>query len=141
MITRQYHISQISQIARWLSQLLANSTIIVFEGSMGTGKTTLIRALCKLWKVDSGVSSPTFSLVNAYKTIYGELIYHFDFYRLRNEEEALDIGIEEYFESGNRCLIEWAEKIPNLLPSQYTKIQLQTTTQPDVRTLTFQHYG
>jgi len=101
--------------------------VILFKAEMGTGKTTLIKALCKVLQVTDIVSSPTFSLVNQYQTINGETIYHFDFYRIKSEEEALDFGVEEYLYSGSFCFLEWFEKIPNLIPEQHTLIELKTT--------------
>ena len=91
---------------------------------MGVGKTTLIKETCKQLGINDVTSSPTFSLVNEYQNAKGEIVYHFDFYRIDNEEEAMDIGIEEYFYSDALCLVEWPEKIENLLPLNATKIQL-----------------
>ena len=91
---------------------------------MGVGKTTLIKELCKQLKVLDNISSPTFSLVNEYQTASQEVIYHFDFYRIDDEEEALDMGIEDYLESGNWCFIEWPENIENLLPLDAVEIHL-----------------
>ncbi|WP_299758450.1 tRNA (adenosine(37)-N6)-threonylcarbamoyltransferase complex ATPase subunit type 1 TsaE [uncultured Pontibacter sp.] len=99
--------------------------IILFEGPMGAGKTTLIKELCRQLGVQENVSSPTFALVNEYEGEKGKLIYHFDFYRINDEREALDIGAPEYFESGNLCLIEWPSMIPNLLPERYLLVQLE----------------
>lgn len=99
--------------------------VILFKAEMGTGKTTLIKALCKALKVEDTISSPTFSLVNEYETTNGEPVYHFDFYRLKSEEEALDFGVEDYLYSGNFCFLEWSEKIPNLIPDKHTVIEIQ----------------
>jgi len=96
----------------------------LFSGEMGAGKTTLIKAVCEQLGVREGMSSPTFSIVNEYDRQEGGKIYHFDFYRLKNEQEAFDIGAEEYFESGNFCFIEWPEKIPSLIPSQHVNIRI-----------------
>jgi tRNA threonylcarbamoyladenosine biosynthesis protein TsaE len=92
--------------------------IWTFDGEMGAGKTTLIKAVCKQLGVVDEVSSPTFSLVNEYKTTIGKTIYHFDFYRIKNIEEVYDIGYEDYFFSGNICLIEWPEKVSELLENE-----------------------
>ncbi|MCL4116983.1 UNVERIFIED_CONTAM: hypothetical protein GTU68_020150 [Idotea baltica] len=93
---------------------------------MGVGKTTLIKEIVKQLEVHDVVSSPTFSLVNEYESEQKETIYHFDFYRINDEIEALDMGIEEYFDSNNWCLIEWPENIKNLLPLNAVKILLST---------------
>lgn len=103
---------------------LAENPIVLFHGEMGAGKTTFIKAICEALGVTENVSSPTFSIVNEYRSGNGKPIYHFDFYRLNNEQEALDIGTLEYFESGNICLIEWPSQIPNLLPEQYMQINI-----------------
>ena len=101
------------------------SKVILFHGEMGVGKTTLIKQLCKTLGVSSATSSPTFSLVNEYETIDNQVVYHFDFYRLKNEMEALDMGADDYFYSGNWCFIEWAEKIPSLIPDEYAVITIE----------------
>lgn len=86
------------------------------KGEMGAGKTTLVAELCKLWGVEDGVSSPTFSLVNEYRTGDDAPVYHFDFYRIESEEEAMDMGVDEYFASGALCLVEWPDRVAGLLP-------------------------
>lgn len=111
------------------SQLLKeypNERIFLFYGQMGAGKTTLINALCQQLGVQDHTSSPTFSIVNEYASDNGPL-YHFDFYRLKDEVEALDMGYEEYFYSNSYCFVEWPEKIPNLLPQNTISIQIETT--------------
>lgn len=111
--------------------------VILFHGQMGAGKTTFIKALAKELGVNDATSSPTFSLVNEYKTANGELLYHFDVYRLKSESEALDFGIDEYLYSGNWCFIEWSEKIPNLLPDAYSEITIKISDNGN-RNLIFQ---
>ncbi|MEN9875547.1 MAG: hypothetical protein RLZZ529_544 [Bacteroidota bacterium] len=101
------------------------SKVILFHGEMGVGKTTLIKQLCKTLGVTSATSSPTFSLVNEYETIDNQVVYHFDFYRLKNEMEALDMGADDYFYSGNWCFIEWAEKIPSVIPDEHAVITIE----------------
>jgi len=96
---------------------------------MGSGKTTLIKELCLQIGVISAMSSPTFSLINEYETNSGEVVYHFDFYRLEDEQEAFDYGYEDYFFSGNYCFIEWPEKIPNLIPDNYLLIEIEMNLQ------------
>lgn len=98
--------------------------VILFNGEMGVGKTTLIKALTKELGVSEATSSPTFSLVNEYQTIDNQIVYHFDFYRLNNEIEALDMGADEYLYSDNWCFIEWADKIPNLIPDLHSTISI-----------------
>jgi len=96
--------------------------IITFHAEMGVGKTTFIKAFARQLGVKNMTSSPTFSLVNEYETEAGDILYHFDLYRLNTEEEAYDMGIDEYFYSGNMCLIEWPEKTPNLIPLDHTSM-------------------
>ena len=103
--------------------------IFVFKGEMGSGKTTLIKELCLQIGVISAISSPTFSLINEYETNSGEVVYHFDFYRLEDEQEAFDYGYEDYFFSGNYCFIEWPEKIPNLIHDNYLLIEIEMNLQ------------
>jgi tRNA threonylcarbamoyladenosine biosynthesis protein TsaE len=118
-----FSIDAIHQAAQ--SVLEANPhKVILFNGEMGVGKTTFIKALCDVLGVTEATSSPTFSLVNEYETATGELIYHFDVYRLKNEGEAYDMGMDEYLHSQAWSFIEWAEKIPSLLPEHYSVINL-----------------
>ncbi|WP_396168977.1 tRNA (adenosine(37)-N6)-threonylcarbamoyltransferase complex ATPase subunit type 1 TsaE [Flavobacterium sp.] len=99
--------------------------ILLFNGSMGVGKTTLIKSLAKKLGVTDATSSPTFSLVNEYQINGNQSIYHFDVYRLKNEMEAMDMGIDEYLYSGNWCFIEWPENIPNLIPEEHSTITIE----------------
>ncbi|TDI68878.1 MAG: tRNA (adenosine(37)-N6)-threonylcarbamoyltransferase complex ATPase subunit type 1 TsaE [Bacteroidetes bacterium] len=101
----------------------ASTKTLLFYGDMGVGKTTLIKELAKKLGVQDTLSSPTYSIVNEY-LLDSDKLYHFDFYRIKNEEEAMDLGIEEYFETNHWKLIEWPEKISNLLPEENTKIKL-----------------
>lgn len=120
----EFSLAEINKVAH---QILEQNLekVILFEAEMGTGKTTLIKELCKVLKVEDNISSPTFSLVNEYHTAKGEVVYHFDFYRLKSEEEALDFGVEDYLYSGNYCFLEWSEKISNLIPDKHTRIEIQ----------------
>lgn len=99
--------------------------VILFYGEMGAGKTTLIKAITKSLGVDETTGSPTFSLVNEYQIDDENPIYHFDFYRLKNESEAYDIGIEEYLYSGYWCFVEWADKIPTLIPAEHSTVRIK----------------
>lgn len=119
----EYYLKDIEKVA----QEIINSNpekVILFNGEMGAGKTTLIKTLCKTLGVHDATSSPTFSLVNEYETDDNQLVYHFDVYRLKSQTEALDMGIDEYLYSGNWCFIEWAEKIPDLLPENHSIITI-----------------
>lgn len=118
-----FSITELQQVAQ---QILQNNPekIILFNGEMGVGKTTLIKELCVALGVKNKTSSPTFSLVNEYETSDNKKVYHFDVYRLKSEEEALDMGIDDYLYSNNWCFIEWAEKIPNLIPENHAIITL-----------------
>lgn len=98
--------------------------VCVLRGEMGAGKTTLIKAICRHLNVEDDMSSPTFSIINEYRSTAGDTLYHFDFYRIETEAEAYDIGTEEYFYSGHYCFLEWAEKIPSLLPDAYAQINI-----------------
>lgn len=118
-----FSLDQIDSIAKKIINQNPNK-VILFEGEMGVGKTTLIKALVKKLGVIETASSPTFSLVNEYQNTDKEVIYHFDFYRIKNETEALDMGVDEYLYSGNWCFIEWAEKIQNLIPDKFSKIYI-----------------
>lgn len=138
MLTFQYRLDQIQEAARQIIAEAGEEKIWVFQGQMGAGKTTLVKALAKEMGVKDQVSSPTFGIVNEYGSAAGAKIYHFDFYRLEDPTEALDIGIEEYFYGGDYCWIEWAEKIAQFLPDSFLLIRIN----PDLeinRTITLQH--
>ena len=107
-----------------LLKLAEDCRVWVLEGEMGAGKTTLVQAICAKLGVIDTVQSPTFAMVNEYLTANGQTCYHFDFYRIRSETEALDMGVEEYFDSGNYCFVEWAGRIPHSLPAKYLKISI-----------------
>lgn len=120
----QFTLDEIGQAAQKVIAKNPNK-VILFHGQMGAGKTTFIKALSKALGVSEATSSPTFSLVNEYETANGEIVYHFDVYRLKDESEAYDMGIDEYLYSGEWCFIEWAEKIPSLIPSEHSTITLK----------------
>lgn len=116
--------------AQKIIKLAGAEQIFIFEGDMGAGKTTLIKVIAKAMGVSETVTSPTFSIVNEYQA-NGNIIYHFDFYRIKNLQEAYDIGYEEYFYSGNTCFIEWPGKVASLLPEHYVKIEITATNEND----------
>jgi len=118
------NINELDAAAQSIISFAPKNRIFLFNGQMGAGKTTFIKSLCKALGSDDNITSPTFSIVNEYKAA-PDNIYHFDFYRLKTQTEALDLGFEEYLYSGNYCLIEWPEKIPDLLPSHYISIQIE----------------
>lgn len=120
------NLGELRSAAKLLLQEFGNDRIFLFYGHMGAGKTTFINALCEELGVKDHTSSPTFSIVNEYDSDQGTL-YHFDFYRLKNENEALDMGYEEYFYSGNYCFVEWPEKIANLIPENAIPIEIKST--------------
>lgn len=113
--------------AREIIKEAGDQTVWLFEGTMGAGKTTLIKAICQEFAVEDNVTSPTFSLVNEYQDQHGRPFYHFDFYRIEKETEATDIGAEEYFYSGDICFIEWSSRIPNLIPDRHMRVIIETS--------------
>lgn len=118
-------LSEINHIAARFIQAHPADRIFAFYGSMGAGKTTFIKALCEEMKVLDYVTSPTFALINEYKTESNNSIFHFDFYRIKSIDEAFDLGYEDYFYSGEYCFIEWPELIEPLLPSIAVKVYLK----------------
>lgn len=119
-----YNLEQVSSIAKQVIKK-ASSKKLLFYGEMGAGKTTLIKEICRQLGCLDTVTSPSFSLVNEYTTSLKTIIYHFDFYRIIKEDEAFDIGIEDYFDSNSWCLVEWPENIENLLPLDSTIINIK----------------
>ena len=118
------------QAAREFARLMGDNTVFAFHGEMGAGKTTFIRALCEVLGVDpEEANSPSFSIINEYRSdTTAELIYHFDLYRLESVEEALEIGVEDYFDSGALCLLEWPERIEPLLPDDAVTVRIEVTS-------------
>ena len=115
--------NELAQAARTFVQAMDQATVFAFYGKMGAGKTTFIKALCEALGVSDVVSSPTFSIVNEYRSdTTGELVYHFDFYRIEKIEEVYDMGYEDYFYSGALCFIEWPELVEELLPGDAVKV-------------------
>lgn len=124
---RNFKLSEIDSIADWILQFDPTSHVICFEGGLGAGKTTLIRAVCRKLGVKDNVSSPTYSLLNVYHTEESKKlqeIIHIDLYRLSGQEEAMRAGLEEYIFSGNYCLIEWPQIAPGILPEHYLHVKL-----------------
>lgn len=119
--------NELPEAAKELLNFAGEERVFLFYGEMGAGKTTFIKALCRALGVEDPVSSPTFSIINEY-IANGQSMYHFDFYRIKTENEALDMGYEDYLFSGNYCFIEWPERISNLLPQKCIEISLQQTT-------------
>lgn len=130
------HLTELSGAAKALLNFAGDQKLFIFEGEMGAGKTTFIKTFCEELGVEETVSSPTFSIVNEYIAAGDQVIYHFDFYRIKNLQEAYDIGYEEYFYSGHICLIEWPERVAELLPEHYVKIEIEVLS-PDQRAFTF----
>jgi tRNA threonylcarbamoyladenosine biosynthesis protein TsaE len=120
-------ISEIRLAARRFLSEMGNNKIFAFYGEMGTGKTTFIKAVCEEMGVCEIVTSPTFAIINEYHTDKGEVVYHFDFYRIDKLEEVFDFGCEDYFYSGNVCFIEWPELVEPLLPPDTVKISITET--------------
>ena len=121
---KTYSLSEIETVATNLLLHLTSKVILV-NGEMGAGKTTMIKALCKALNSPDLVSSPTFSLINEYRTANNEPLYHFDCYRIESEEEAYDFGAEEYLHSGHLCFIEWSENIASLLPEESNALMIE----------------
>jgi len=121
-------LSELDRVASELIGLGGSVSVWLFFGEMGVGKTTLIKKLCEQLGVAGIVQSPTFSIVNEYRSETGKPLFHFDSYRLKNENEAYDIGVEEYFYSGNYCFVEWPEKIESLWPAAFFEIKMEQST-------------
>jgi len=134
----EYSLKNISKVSQKIIENIKYK-IIVFEGEMGSGKTTLIKSICKKINTTDNVSSPTFSLINEYKS-QNSIIYHFDFYRIKNINEAYDFGANEYIDSGRLCLIEWGFKIKEMLPEQYHVIKIKKISK-NLRELIFLKNG
>ncbi|HHW80440.1 MAG TPA: tRNA (adenosine(37)-N6)-threonylcarbamoyltransferase complex ATPase subunit type 1 TsaE [Bacteroidales bacterium] len=117
-------LSDIDAVAQKFVDNMGNRNIFAFYGEMGAGKTTFIKALCKTLGVAETITSPTFAIINEYNKEDGDPIYHFDFYRIKNIEEAYDFGYEDYFYSGHLCFIEWPELVEPLLPESVVKVQI-----------------
>ena len=118
-------LEKIQEAAKQFVSFMGDNTVFAFYGKMGAGKTTFIKAICQELGVTDNITSPTFAIVNEYRSdIAGELIYHFDFYRIKKIEEVYDMGYEDYFYSGAICFIEWPELIEDLLPGNTVKVSI-----------------
>ena len=121
-------LEQIHEAARQFIDCMGENTVFAFYGKMGAGKTTFIKAVCEELGVTDTITSPTFAIVNEYRSdTTGELIYHFDFYRIKRLEEVYDMGYEDYFYSGAVCFIEWPELVEELLPEDAVKVSIAET--------------
>jgi len=118
-------ITDLQPIAKELINSLDNKAIVALRGNMGAGKTTFIKAICEELGILDVVNSPTFSIINQYSSEKKDTVYHFDFYRLEKEQEALDIGLYDYLDSGFLCLIEWPEKVEKLLPEDCVYLMIK----------------
>ncbi|MCQ2184547.1 MAG: tRNA (adenosine(37)-N6)-threonylcarbamoyltransferase complex ATPase subunit type 1 TsaE [Bacteroidales bacterium] len=119
------NVDDLQRAAREFLSLIGDTERVAFFAPMGAGKTTFITALCKELGVSDPVCSPTFTIINEYLTAAGKPIYHFDFYRLTKISEAYDIGVEDYFYSGNLCLMEWPENIEDILPDDTLRVTIK----------------
>lgn len=118
------NLSDLDKVAHEFVKTIDNRKVFAFYGEMGAGKTTFIKAICNAMGVSETITSPTFSLVNEYQDGDGNPIYHFDFYRIKNIEEAYDFGYEDYFYSGYICFIEWPELVESLLPENVVMVRI-----------------
>jgi tRNA threonylcarbamoyladenosine biosynthesis protein TsaE len=118
-------IKTIKETAQQFIDQIGDRTVFAFNGKMGAGKTTFIKAICETMGVNETVNSPTFSIVNEYEAADGRIIYHFDCYRINKIQEALDLGAEEYLYSGNLCFIEWSENISPILPDSLVNVDIE----------------
>lgn len=130
VLEKDYSVKELQQAAQWVLENIGEKKVIALHGEMGAGKTTLVSAICNLFRVLDVVSSPTFSIINEYhyKDEGGnQSLFHIDLYRLKDEQEAIHVGVEECFYSGNYCFVEWPERTPNLLPDNCIHIYLIAT--------------
>ena len=132
-------LDNIAEAAKEFIAQMGDETVYAFNGEMGAGKTTFINALCKALGVeDDTTNSPSFSIINEYRSdTTAELIYHFDLYRLESLEEAFDIGVEDYFDSGALCFLEWPERIEDILPQDTVRVNI-VVNDDDTRTITIE---
>ena len=117
-------ITELNKVAKTIIESIDEKNVICFYGKMGVGKTALIKDICSELGVKDNVSSPTFSIVNEYISFEGKSVFHFDFYRIEDEREALDLGYEEYFYNNSLCFVEWPEKIKSLIPNNVLNVKI-----------------
>lgn len=132
----KFDLKDIDKAAREFINSIGSDRIFLFEGDMGAGKTTFISEVCRVLGADDDFGSPTFSLVNEYEDSKGNPIYHFDLYRIDSPQEALDMGVEEYFDSGALCLVEWPDRLGGLIPEEARKVVI-SVNQDNSRSLQF----
>jgi len=120
----KFSLSNINGVAKEIASMLAKNKIVALHGDMGAGKTTLVHAICESLGVTDTVGSPTFSIINQYQSADGHIIYHIDMYRLKDEEEAIQAGVEDCLFSSNYCFVEWPEKAPGIFPDDTLHIHI-----------------
>ena len=136
MILSIKNIDELPNAVKQFIEAMGDRTVFAFRGEMGAGKTTFITELCRQLGVEDIANSPSFSIINEYRSeTTAELIYHFDFYRIESEEEAFDLGTEDYFDSGALCFIEWPERIENLLPGDTVEVVISVNQSDNSRTI------
>lgn len=129
------NVTDLKPVAEQLAQRIIYQPVVAFEGQMGAGKTTFIKALCECLGVKDEVTSPTFSIINEYKDNTGK-VFHFDFYRMKSEREAVDVGVIDYFESGWPCFVEWPDIVDKYLPDETLRVSI-TTLDSGARSIVF----
>jgi tRNA threonylcarbamoyladenosine biosynthesis protein TsaE len=131
-------VDELEVVAKALIETMTDANVFAFFGSMGAGKTTFIKVICSLLGVENVVNSPTFAVINEYVHPKGDPIFHFDFYRLNSAQEAIDIGYQEYIDSGYLCMMEWPDKIENLLPENCVYVYIQSEDKTGLRTISWE---
>lgn len=137
-LQKEFTLENIKDVAAELWLELQPYNVWAFDAAMGAGKTTFIHALCDSLQVTDAVGSPTFSIINQYQSVKGKIIYHLDLYRIKDEEEAIQAGVEDILFSGDLCLVEWPEKIPALLPDDAVHLKIETIN-TETRRITIQY--
>lgn len=129
MLQKEFTLEKIHTVAKELWNQYKSYKVWAFDAAMGTGKTTFVHALCDVLGVKDAVGSPTFSIINQYQLADGHILYHLDLYRIKDQEEAIQAGIEDVLYSGEYCMIEWPEKIPALMPDDALNVHLETVNE------------